>query len=115
MPWDKGQSGNPLGAALRKPFKMALLMEMLDEGPDMPRLRRIVDAVCKKAEEGDIPAAKFIAESLDGRAVQAIESTINDRRDLSQQSPDEIDRRIAELQRRRTRLIATVAQPMEKT
>lgn len=115
MTWVKGTSGNPLGGVLHrsKPFKQALIMELLKDGSDMPRLRRIISAVCDKAEAGDIPAAKFISESLDGKAVQVVESTINDRRDLSQQSPEEIDRRIAELQRRRTRMIASTAKTIE--
>jgi hypothetical protein len=115
MAWDKGQTGNPLGGALRKPFKTAMIMELLKEGTEMPRLRRIADAVMTKAEDGDVQAVRFVAEWLDGRAIQTIDATINDRRDLSNLSDDEINRRIEELKQRRGRAVTITAEPAAKT
>ena len=114
MAWAKGQTGNPLGGALRKPFKTAMVMELLKEGKDkdgfdMPRLRRIADAICTKAEDGDVQAARFIAEWFDGKPTQIIEASINDSRDISSLSPDEVDRRIEELAKRRQRYLSITA------
>ena len=105
MTWAKGQSGNPFGRMVRqKPFQTALMMELLRDGPDMPRLRRAINQVLDKAAEGDLEAVKFIADRTDGRAKQEIETTLNDRANIESMTTEEIEQRIAELEERRTRM-----------
>lgn len=104
--WKPGQSGNPLGKALYKPFKYALMVDLLRDGPDMPRLQNIVQAVLRKAENGDIEAVKFVADRLDGRAIQQIDAVINDERSLDTLSTDDLKRRAEELSRRLARRIS---------
>ena len=109
MTWVKGQSGNQYGGALRKPFKMALVMELLRDGPDMPALTLICRKLKEQAQDGDIQSAKLILETLDGKAAQTIETTINDSRDISTLSPEQVDSRIEELTKRRQRYLAITA------
>ena len=106
MPWKEGTSGNPKGRALYKPFKYALMVDLLRDGPDMPRLQKIVQAVLHKAEQGDIEAVKFVADRLDGRAVQQIDAVINDERSLDALSTQDLQRRAEELSKRLARRIA---------
>ena len=67
--------GRPIGSANRqKPFNDALLMALRS---NPLALRRIAAKLIEKAEEGDLPAIREIADRLDGKPAQEI-----DRRDL---------------------------------
>lgn len=59
------------GPKREKPFREALLMELLAVGPDHKALRQIAKAVIAKAAAGDIQAIKEIADRLDGKPPQA--------------------------------------------
>ena len=63
---------NPRGQQRDKPFLAALRLEVAEANEDPKRLRRIACALIAKAEEGDIPAIKEIADRLDGRVPQGI-------------------------------------------
>jgi hypothetical protein len=66
--------GRPIGSVNReKPFNDALRIALRG---DPLRLRRIVDKLAEKAEEGDLAAIREIADRLDGKPAQVI-----DRRD----------------------------------
>jgi hypothetical protein len=105
MVWQKGQSGNPLGRAVEKPWKDALARAIKrnhalltsDCGPVFPELpidptvnakgktyivvpegqalELIADMCVQQALCGDLGARKEIGERLDGKVPQAIEGT----------------------------------------
>jgi hypothetical protein len=69
----KGQSGNPSGRAVEKPFADALKMEIKAAGDDHQQLRVIARKLLDKASEGDMQAINCLADRLDGRPAQALE------------------------------------------
>jgi hypothetical protein len=77
--------GRPIGSLNKeKPFKVALQVALRARPQS---LRRIADRLIDRAEEGDLPSAREIADRLDGRPVQMI-----DRRDvvITQLSDEEL-------------------------
>ena len=77
MPFKKGQSGNPGGRPKEKPFADALRLEIADAGEDHKALRRVARALLKKAEGGDIPAIRELADRLDGKPIQAVDANLD--------------------------------------
>src|SRR5262245_20303313 len=73
MAWKKGQSGNPAGRAVEKPFADALRMEIKAAGEDHQQLREIARKLLEKASQGDMQAINCLADRLDGRPAQALE------------------------------------------
>jgi hypothetical protein len=73
MAWTKGQSGNPKGRAVEKPFADALRMEIKAAGADHQQLRAIARKLLDKAEAGDMQAINCLADRLDGKPPQALE------------------------------------------
>jgi uncharacterized protein DUF5681 len=73
MAWTKGQSGNPKGRAVEKPFADALRMEIKEAGSDHQQLRAIARKLLDKAEAGDMQAINCLADRLDGKLPQAVE------------------------------------------
>lgn len=74
--WVKGQSGNPKGrpkntlVALQRDLEGAIRDHLTAE-----KVKRIIDKLCKKAEDGDVKAAKLILDKLVPNAVDAPETT----------------------------------------
>ena len=63
--------GRPIGSVNRqKPFNDALLMTLRS---NPLALRRIAAKLIEKAEEGDLPAIREIADRLDGKPVQMLD------------------------------------------
>ena len=73
MPFVKGQSGNPGGRGIDKPFLEALRMEINKAGTDHKSLRRVAAKLIEKAENGDMNAIKELADRLDGRPAQTVQ------------------------------------------
>jgi Family of unknown function (DUF5681) len=73
MVWKKGESGNPQGRAIEKPFADALRMEIKAAGDNHQKLREIASKLLDKAAEGDMQAINCLADRLDGRPAQALE------------------------------------------
>ena len=73
MAWTKGQSGNPHGRAVEKPFADALRLEIKAAGADHQQLRAIARKLLDKAEAGDMQAINCLANRLDGKPAQAVE------------------------------------------
>lgn len=77
MPFQKGQSGNPLGARITKPFRDALRIEeaLAADGQETPAkpgtLRFIARQMLIRAGE-ETADAKEVADRLDGKVAQAI-------------------------------------------
>jgi hypothetical protein len=74
MAFEKGRSGNPGGRKKEKPFADALRMELAEAGENSKALRAIAKKVIKLAEAGDLAAASFIADRLDGKPAVSIEN-----------------------------------------
>lgn len=69
--------GRPPGS-LDKPFRDALRIAVnaaTKEG-NVPRLRRIAEKLAKRAEAGDVTAIKEIADRLDGRPHQSVDTDV---------------------------------------
>lgn len=72
MAFTKGKSGNPGGRSKEKPFLDALRLEIAAAGKDQFALRKVAAQMLKRAMAGDLAAATFIADRLDGKPVQAV-------------------------------------------
>jgi len=84
----KGRSGTNKGK--EKPFADALRMEIAEAGDNHKRLRRIADALLKKAEAGDIQAIAQVADRLDGKPAQESTVTFDDKRDATDWTREEL-------------------------
>jgi hypothetical protein len=71
-PFQPGQSGNPNGRPKTRPFKDALRKAIEAAGDDNSALKLVAAALLAKAQEGDVPAIKEIADRLDGKVAQPI-------------------------------------------
>lgn len=71
-PFQPGQSGNPSGRPKTRPFKDALQKALQDAGDDSEALKTVAIALVLKAQGGDVPAIKEIADRLDGKVTQPI-------------------------------------------
>lgn len=73
-PWPKGVSGNPAGRPARRTLSDAYRDALARAVPGDPDGRvyadLVAEAVVKKACEGDVTAAREIADRLEGRARQ---------------------------------------------
>lgn len=79
MAFKKGQSGNPGGRPKEKPFRDALRIELASRGGDAKSLRVIASKIIEKAEDGDLQAAREIADRLDGKPTQEAEVLVEKR------------------------------------
>ena len=48
------------------------------DGKPTKRLRRVADALVKRAEEGDVPAIREIFDRIDGKAAQPLEHSMSE-------------------------------------
>ena len=71
-PFQPGQSGNPAGRPKSKPFKKALYEALKAADDDSKMLKKVALALVAKAQDGDVPAIKEIADRLDGKVTQPI-------------------------------------------
>ena len=73
--WFKpGESGNP-GGRPKKPIKERLLQRLRE---DDAVLADLVEAILLKAKDGDVQAFNSIRDTIEGRPVQAVETTGED-------------------------------------
>lgn len=75
MAWKPGQSGNPDGRKIEKPFADALRMEIAAVGADHKALREIAKKLLELAGNGEGWAIREIADRLDGKPAQAMQLT----------------------------------------
>lgn len=71
MAFTKGQSGNPSGMKREKKFLAALERAIAQD--DSQRLRDAAEKVLDLAAQGESWAVQFIADRLDGKAMQQVE------------------------------------------
>lgn len=94
----KGRSGTNRNKD--KPFTEALRMEISEAGDDHKALRIIARALVEKAQAGDMQAIQQVADRLDGKPHQTVDSNIS--HDIRSMTDDQIINRLAELERGRT-------------
>jgi phytoene/squalene synthetase len=73
MTFAKGQSGNPRGRAIERPFANILNDEIARAGDDYEALRKIARNLIKQAQRNTLqalPAITAIADRLDGKPMQ---------------------------------------------
>lgn len=76
MTWAKGQSGNPKGTPKRKEQFAPIIRRVLRSraGPDDPtEAEAVVHAMIAAAKAGDMVAAKFLVERMDGLLARPVE------------------------------------------
>lgn len=105
MAWAKG-AANPRGRPVTKPFTDMMRFLLSEAGDDPHKLRRITQKVLDMAEEGNLEAAKYVIDRMDGKVPQPV--------DLEQTvlhiAIDERKNRIKELQ---NKAITTTYQEVE--
>ena len=76
MPWAPGQSGNPEGRRVDKPWRDAIQRAIKRrEESDPQALERLADKLLKKVADGDVSAIKELGDRMDGKVPQAIGGT----------------------------------------
>lgn len=93
MAFTKGKSGNPGGRPKDKPFADALRLEIVAAGADHKALRAIARNLIELAQTPEIaalPAINAIADRLDGKPAQESTVTIDDKRDATDWTRDEL-------------------------
>ena len=93
MAFTKGKSGNPGGRPKEKPFADALRLEIAAAGSDHKALRAIARNLIELAQTPELaalPAINAIADRLDGKPVQESTVTIDDKRDATDWTRDEL-------------------------
>ena len=72
MPFQKGQSGNPSGRPLSRPWRDAIerALALIDKGERAKRLDRIAQQLVASALSGDPQSIKEIGDRLDGKPAQ---------------------------------------------
>ena len=93
MGYAKGQSGNPLGRAVEKPFADALRIEIAAAGNDQKCLRAIARNLIKRAlvnNKDALPAIVALADRLDGKPAQSSTVTI-EKRDATDWTREELE------------------------
>jgi hypothetical protein len=72
--WKPGESGNPRGPALNKPWKDAIARAIKRrEEKDPLALEKLADKLLREAAQGDITALKELGDRLDGKPKQETE------------------------------------------
>jgi Family of unknown function (DUF5681) len=67
--WKPGQSGNPKGRPIKHPITTALQESLSEESA-----KEIAEVLIARAAGGDLDAARFIADRLEGKAIARTES-----------------------------------------
>lgn len=88
--FEKGKSGNPGGQWRDKPFREALRIELAAAGADHKKLREIARGLIDLATAKDMQAIKEIADRIDGKPAQESTVTIDDKRDATDWTRDEL-------------------------
>jgi len=99
MPFQKGQSGNPRGRAIERPFTNALNAEIAAAGDNDAELREIARNLLRmaKLKKGTValPAVMALADRLDGKPAQ--ESVVSvTKRDASDWTREELEQFLRE-------------------
>lgn len=72
--WTKGQSGNPGGRPVEKPWSDAIkrALARAEAKQDYRSLNALADKLLDRAAEGDMSALKELGDRLEGKVPQAI-------------------------------------------
>jgi hypothetical protein len=92
MPFQKGKSGNPGGRSTEKEYQAALRAAVNVEDPRTKRrkLHLIAEKAADLAVAGEAWAVAHVADRLDGKPAQESTVTIDDKRDATDWTRDEL-------------------------
>jgi hypothetical protein len=92
MVWKPGQSGNPHGRRSEKLIADAIRIAVFEEDPatGKRKLRLIAEKLVTAAINGEGWAIQQIADRLDGKPAQESTMTIDDKRDATDWTNDEL-------------------------
>lgn len=91
MPFQKGKSGNPGGSPKEKAFANAVRFAVNREAKDgRKKLMLLAEKLIDCALEGEGWAMQQIADRLDGKPAQESTVTIDDKRDATDWTRDEL-------------------------
>lgn len=92
MAWQKGKSGNPGGRSKDKDFadQVRLVVNENDPVTGKRKLRRLAEKLYDEAMNGEGWAMCQIADRLDGKPAQESTVTIDDKRDATDWTRDEL-------------------------
>ena len=92
MAWQKGQSGNPKGRQVEKVFADAIRLAVSqdDAVTGKRKLRAIAEKLVEQALNGESWAIQQVADRLDGKPAQESTVTIDDKRDSTDWTRDEL-------------------------
>jgi hypothetical protein len=92
MAWKKGQSGNPGGRPTEKMIaeQMRLMVNEEDQARGKKRLRCLLEKVYEEAMSGEGWAACQIFDRIDGKPAQESTVTLDDKRDATDWTRDEL-------------------------
>lgn len=91
MAWNKGQTGNAGGRPKEKAFTDALRLAVnRDDGEGKKKLHQIAEKLVDCAVAGESWAIQQVADRLDGKPAQESTVTIDDKRDATDWTRDEL-------------------------
>lgn len=92
MAWQKGQSGNPRGRLTEKVFADAIRIAVneQDAATGKRKLRLIAEKLVEEAINGESWAIQQVGDRLDGKPAQESTVTIDDKRDATDWTRDEL-------------------------
>lgn len=93
MAFKKGTSGNPAGRPEKAKAITQMLTSALNEAHgsgDKTKMRAVIDAWIAAAINGELPAIIAIADRIDGKPAQESTVTIDDKRDATDWTRDEL-------------------------
>lgn len=89
-PFKPGQSGNPNGRPRKLPQLDKLLAEVLgDEKDGKTAAERVLIALQKKAEKGDVRAAEVLLDRGYGKAIQTVQNIEIERKKIDDLFPSD--------------------------
>lgn len=78
MPFQPGQSGNPNGRPPKgRSLADCLRAELSREVKGKSKQQRIAEVVTRRALKGEMDAVRFIADRVDGKVPDRVESDVN--------------------------------------
>jgi len=91
MAFEKGKSGNPGGRLKEKAFTDALRLAVSrEDGEGVKKLHKIAEKLVACALDGESWAVQQVADRLDGKPAQESTVTIDDKRDATDWTREEL-------------------------
>jgi hypothetical protein len=113
-PWAKGVSGNPGGRPRKSPITDVLADMLQSSSADDPAKRTyaevIAEMLLKRACQGDIRAAREIADRVEGRPAQSV-SVVTEECSTCREGADELRRELESLTDEQLKVLSESLEP----